>query len=289
MIKSWPNFLLVGAPKSGSTSVANYLNEHPKVFIPDEKELFYFASDAISKVTPNDPMYAAILKTAKLDKKSYFDTFKQSNKPFRGEATVHYLYHFDEVIPKVKEELGDIKIIILLRNPVHRAFSNFNYQQRGQVCSFEQALKQEAERKKLGYNSFWYYKEGGLYYRPVKNYLENFSSVHVCFYEDLKKDPAKFMKQIYSFLGVDETFVPNLQKVHNKTVVPKNRLVHLLLYAKHRLGFRLRLPSAIRKRLYKESNKKLSPQTEKQLKEWFAEDVEKLEKLLNVELSAWYK
>lgn len=284
-----PNFLLVGAPKTGSTSVAKYLAEHPDIFIPEQKELFYFIKDSLREVSKKDPMYDAVMSRAIIDRDAYFSMFENAKEQLRGEATVHYLYHHDEVIPRVKAELGDIKIILLLRNPVNRAFSNFNYQQRGQTCSFEEALDLESERKAKGYNSFWYYKEVGLYSKPVAHYMKAFSSVKVCLFEDMKADPLNFMKELYTFLGVDASFTPNVSEVHNKTNVPKNRLWHRLIHVKHRLGVNFHLPTGLKSAFYKESDRKLSRDTEKMLRSFFKNDIQQLEQLLGRNLSSWYQ
>ena len=119
-----------------------------------------------------------------------------------------YLYHYKEAIPKIKEYLGDIPIILVLRDPVNRAYSNYHYQGRGQINDFEKALELEEQRKNKSFCSLWYYKETGMYYEPVKAYLENFSKVKVFLFEDLIADPKSFMGETYDFLGAEKSFSP---------------------------------------------------------------------------------
>lgn len=283
-----PNFLLIGAPKTGSTSVARYLSEHPDIFIPEQKELFYFIKDSLLKVSKADPMYDALMKHAVIQSYQYYGIFDRSSKRMKGEATVHYLYHHDEVIPRVKAELGDIKIILLLRDPVKRAFSNYNYQQRGQTCSFEEALELESKRKENGYNSFWFYKEVGLYSKPVRHYLEEFSEVRVCLFDDLKENPAKVMRDLYEFLEVDSSYLPDTTQVHNKTNVPKNKLWHKIIHAKHKLGINLHLPDNLRRLFYEQSDRKLKTQTESKLRTFYKEDLQIVENLIGRDLKKWY-
>lgn len=289
-----PNFIIVGAPKAGTTSIANYLSQHPDIFISKEKEPFYFLPDILKETSKSDPMYESIEKKAHLDRESYYGLFEESNSEHKlGEATVHYLYHYKEVIPRIKQELGDISIIIILRNPVERAFSNYKYQSRGQIVSFEKALELEEERKLKGYNSFWFYKEVGLYYLPVKSYLENFSNVKVCFFEDFKDHPVRFMQDLYQFLDVDNSFTPDITVQHNITMVPKNKLLHFLFFVKHRLGIKKIFPKRMRAKmaesLFKKNNEKLSPDTYRKLQQFYKEDIVKLEELLGKDLSKWYK
>jgi hypothetical protein len=291
---SKPNFLIIGAPKAGTTSIANYLGEHPEIFMPCEKEPFYFISDTVRRINPKDPMLDSIMNKARLTSVEYYKLFENvNNEKLIGEATVHYLYHYEEVIPKVKSELGDIPIIIVLRNPSLRAFSNYKYQSRGQIVSFEKALKLEESRKDMGYNSFWYYKGTGNYFDPVNAYLQNFSNVYICFFEDLKNDSSKFMEDIFSFLKVNSKFSPNLSEKYNPTVVPRNSFIHKLFFIKHRLGIKFNLPNNIKTKLksttFRENTQKINVDTLEYLKTYFKPNIQKLEKLIEKDLSNWYE
>lgn len=288
-----PNFLLVGAPKAGTTSIAAYLDEHPDILISKEKEPFYFLPNILIDTNKKDPMYESIRSRAHLDKLAYYSLFNNYNaEKAIGEATVHYLYHYKEVIPRVLEELGDVKIIIVLRDPSLRAFSNYTYQSRGQLNSFEEALELESYRKEQGYNSFWFYKEVGLYYNPVKAYLENFTNVHVCYFEDFLKNREGFIKEMYNFLEVDTGFLPDVSTNYNPTLVPKNKIFKTLIFVKHKLKLKNLLPQKWKKRIYAgmmtKNSERLNPETHSRLKSFFKTDIQKLERLLNVDLSSWY-
>ncbi|MDG2357845.1 MAG: sulfotransferase [Polaribacter sp.] len=293
MSKIIPNFLLVGAPKAGTTSIANYLNEHPDIFISEEKEPFYFLPNILTDTNKKDPMYDSIKRRAHLSDTEYYGLFSNAKSEKKiGEATVHYLYHFNEVIPRVKKELGDIDIIIVLRNPIARAFSNYKYQNKGQIVSFEKALKLEEHRRENNYNSFWFYKEVGKYYAPVKEYLSSFSRVHICFFEDFKENPINFMQNMYSFLLVNNEFEPNISIKHNPTMVPKNKILHFLFYFKNRYVIKNIFPKRIRhflqNQFFKKNNTKLTTETSDRLKDYFKPDIKELEQLLNSDLSKWY-
>jgi len=294
MKENKPNFLLIGAPKAGTTSISRYLAEHPEIFISEEKEPFYFIAKTVNSISENDPMLKGILEKAHLSKSEYYGLFENVNDEKRiGECTVHYLFHYDEVIPRVKEELGDIPLVLVLRNPAERAFSNYKYQSKTQIISFEEALLLEEERKTLGFNSFWYYKEVGKYYKPVRAYLENFSKVYVCFFEDLKDNPESFMKEIFKFLEVDDKFSPNFQVRHNPTLVPKNRVLQALYFFKNKHQISFMLPKRVKEVLepivLKKNKSKMNSKTNKELKLFFKEDVKKLENLLKKDLRKWYE
>ncbi len=292
--KNKPNFLMVGAAKSGTTSIAAYLNEHPEIFIPETKEPKYFLYDIFKDINKKDPMYDMLMQTSVLEWEDYLKLYEVTvpEVKYFGDASVQYLYHYDTVIPKVKEKLGDIPIIIILRNPVDRAYSNYKYQAAGQIISFEQALEEEEKIKREKYNSFWYYKGLGMYSKQVKAYKNNFSQVYIGLYDDFKSDPVNFMQELYTFLQVDRNFIPETTKKHNVRDVPINKLVHYLYYFKRQKKLELNLlplsvRSFLKKSLFIKSNKKMSFATEQELKRYYKEDVRSLEKIIGRDLSVW--
>lgn len=283
------NFLLVSAPKSGSTSVAKYLNDHPEIFIPENKELFYLIADTIKKTSKIDPLYDSIFNKAILEKEAYDTLFRSHNSKIKGEATVHYLYHFKEVISKTKKEYGDIKIIILLRNPTERAFSNYNYLKKEQIITFEKALELEETRRERGYNSFWYFKSLGNYFKAVKAYTQNFSCVKVVLFEDLIEDPLALMQELYSFLGVNVNFIPNVNKIYNPTLIPKNKLIHILFFWKRHLGIQVPFLKKFKSKLLKTPETKMKQKTKSELIEYYKPNILKLQLLINKDLLSWLK
>jgi len=294
-ITKLPNFLIVGTAKAGTSSVAKYLTSHPEVFIPELKEPRYFLHDVFEEVSKEDPMFNYLMESSVLDWNAYVDLYKQadSRATMFGDASIQYLYHHNTVIPKIKEKLGDVPIIIVLRDPVKRAFSNYKYQSNIEFLSFEEALNKEDEKKEKKYNSFWFYKDMGLYYNQVKAYIESFSNVHVCLYDDLIKSPEQFMGDIYAFLNIDNITAVDYTKRHNETVVPKNKPLQYINYIRNRFGIQLNfVPEKYRnalKNLFFQKNKEKIPQEEAQfLLPFFIDDIKKLEKLIDRDLSHWY-
>lgn len=293
-----PNFLIVGAPKAGTTSIAKYLGEHPEIFISKEKEPFYFLSKTVNNLPKDDPMHRVIKKKFHGTPKEYYSLFDNVHCEKKiGEATVHYLFHYKEVIPRVKEELGDIPIIIVLRNPSNRAYSNFNYQLGNGAekpgTTFEEGLKLEEQRKSKCFNSFWYYKEVGKYYLPVKSYLDNFSKVYVCTFEDFKKEPTEFIQGMFKFLNVDKDFIPNFEIKYNPTIKPKNYLFQWLFFLKIKYNLRLGLPLVIKnrlaKRIFEPYESTINSNTLEYLQKYYETDIKKLEALLSRDFTIWFK
>lgn len=289
-----PNFLLIGAPKAGTTSIAAYLNEHPDIFISKEKEPFYLISDTVKNISQNDPMFSIIMKKARLTWDEYLELFNDTNKKLRGEATVHYLYHYDTVIPNIKDKLGDIPIVIVLRNPVTRAFSNFSYLNNVELNDFETSLDLEDERKSRGWNSFWFYKSSGQYCTSVSAFLDNFTKVYIVTYEDFRADNVGFMQNIYSFLGADSNFIPNIQRKHNTTMIPKNKFLHIIYFFKNRYKVVSKiLPISVKKYFKKYAfvvnNTKMNNKTKKRLYAFFENDIVCLEKRIGRKMNEWKK
>ena len=204
--KMYLNFLIVGAAKSGTSSLHNYLNQHPDVFMPSYnkvgmkvKEPRFLIKDLVEHRLHNGVWT--------------FDEYqllfnKVTDEKAIGESTVLYLYYFEEAIKNIKYRLDkNTRIIIMLRNPVDRAFSAYNHVARSvkEQLSFEEALEIEHERLELDptLTPMVMYKDMGLYCNMVKAYLDNFENVHIIMYEDFKNDTAKEVKKTLEFLGLD--------------------------------------------------------------------------------------
>ena len=126
-----PNFLIVGAAKSGTTSLYAYLKQHPDIFMPEWKELSFFSGDEYT------PLH-------KVKKPRYYRTVfaGAKNESAIGEASTSYLYD-QTAAAAIKAKLGNIKIIIVLRDPVSMSYSLYSHQVRkeGETAdSFEEAL-----------------------------------------------------------------------------------------------------------------------------------------------------
>ena len=195
-----PNLLIVGAAKSGTTSLHNYLNQHPSVFMCSPKEPHFLINKEIGeqripKGVLNIEDYKALFKEA-------------SNKLYRGESSVMYLL-FDLAIKNINKELSkDVKIIIMLRNPVERAYSGYQHVKRYNLMeslSFEKALDQSENRYHNTSNMTpaSRYLELGMYFEQVKRFIEEFDNVHVIIYDDYKNYFNSEIDNVFKFLDLD--------------------------------------------------------------------------------------
>lgn len=217
-----PDFFIVGAPKCGTTSIYDYLSQHPEIFMA-KKELHFFASDLITPwLKLADPQDTYL---------SYFTAAK--NEKRLGDASVWHLYS-EKAAYSIKKFCPTASIIILLRNPVDMLYSYHSFFYRlgkEDIANFEVALEVEDERKQGLRLPKWLYNNNigeffpveGLFYREVvkyssqvKRYLECFGreNVHVIIFDDLKKNTAEVYKQTLIFLEVTDNFEPEI-KVKN--------------------------------------------------------------------------
>jgi hypothetical protein len=200
-----PSFFIVGAARSGTTSLYCWLKQHPDVFLPEEKEPSYFCH------TYGIRDWAKYL--------SLFEAGK--NKTAIGEASTSYLTS-PESAEWIRKELSNVRIIILLRNPLERAFSLYNWMvMHGYewLPTFEIAIQEEDNRfsdlcfRKENPQYFWNYMyyRSGLYCTQVKRYLDVFGrdAVRIFFFEDLRARPHQVYEEVCELLAISTEFVPS--------------------------------------------------------------------------------
>ena len=225
----FPNFFIVGTPKAGTTSLFRYLDEHPEVFMCPIKEPNYFAYDLLVE----QGIYYSEKGVG--HKKDYERLFQDvvSEKAV-GEASVSYLF-YEKVPARIKAAAPDAKIIVILRNPVERAFSHYLMDlQLGYVTlSFEDIVCRRIGHPKL---SLYYqqFVELGFYFEQVKRYLDIFGEeqVRVFINEDLKEDTSQVLLSVYDLLDITPHFMPAVKKQYNVYQKSRNKLVKHLYRVK---------------------------------------------------------
>ena len=283
------DFFIVGAPKAGTTSLYKYLNQHQDVVMSSVKEPNYFSNEELES---QDLYYASKNIT---DEKDYHSLFQANGEKKKlGEASVSYLFY-----PKVSKRIftynKDAKMIIILRNPVDRAYSHYKMDFRlGFVKrDFEDLVLNNNQEGSLFYQQ---YIDLGLYHLQVKSYIDEFGSTNVCvmFYEDLKKDRATFVNNIFSFLNLKSDSNINFNLKYNKSKLPSNNFMRYLysislVRKTASFLFNERLINFINKNFFRESNQEIESKVRHKLNQVFLNDIFMLEKLLNKDLSSWKK
>jgi len=289
-----PNFLIVGAAKSGTTSLYRYLCQHPDIFMPEWKELSLFIGD------PFGPLH-------RVKKPAYYHIAfsRAQTQTAVGEASTSYLY--DKSAPGlIYDALGEIKILIILRDPVKMSYSLYNHQVRKEgetLKTFEEALAAETNRmndlkfkqKCYGWHANYYYFKRSQYFEQVKRYLDIFprENIKIVVFEEFIKNTLNSVQDIFKFLRVDHTFVPEI-RVHNPAggiiSIPKfwSDIGLFLKTAQFVFSKNLlrKIPHLIRNKDRKPAGS-INPETKIKLKEKCLEDICRLEQLIGRDLLVW--
>ena len=219
------DFLVVGAAKSGTTTLFETLSRHPGIFIPQLKECRYFSCMHGEFAGPK-PQYANSVIRSLEEYRALFNKSKPDQ--LRGDISPDYLYYYRNAVPKILNEIhAQVPIIIVLRNPIDRAYSNYlHYIHDGrEKLSFEDALYAEEKRRAANWAWGWNYIDVGLYAHQVKAYTDNFEHVLLLlFEEDVVTGQA--VEKILNFLNL--SFLPEIPAdIHtNVSGYPKNSLLH---------------------------------------------------------------
>ena len=310
-----PNFFIVGAAKSGTTSLYNYLDQHPDVYMSPIKEPHYFSKDI--KMSDFNEEYkkrvefdiSSYLSKDKLEKKhilhienldDYLQLFRENNnEKCLGEVSNGYLFS-KVAAQEIYDFNPNAKIIIILRNPIERAFSHWIMGiQLGIVKnkSFFEQTKNDYSHSKKGWGQSHLFIELGLYYEQIKRYFDVFPSenIKVFIFDDLKNNSKNVKNELFDFLNIGKLESIDFTKKYNVTRLPKNKLISMITnnrFIKNSLRGILTENRKIflKNMLYsKDSIPILTNNDRHKLLPYFINDIKKLEKLLERKLDSWYE
>jgi hypothetical protein len=295
------DFLVAGAARSGTTSLHSYLMQHPQIFLPGIKEPGFFVFEGKHEKYVKGKFAFAIR-----DFNVYERLFKSAGpSQIIGEMSTPYLYQYQKSIAAIEKYFPDyrkIKIVILLRDPAARAFSQYMWRVRDgrEPLNFEEAVNAERKRMVDGYSFDYFYVDRGFYFNQVKAFLENFDDVHIILFEEFKKDPKPVLKELCRFLDVDDQFEFRREQTQNESSAPRSRLLSRWVTTESKMKFKIwySLPDAARKKirnLFSKLNGDVRAKIEmdsamrEKLVKVYREDILLLEKLINRDLSLWLK
>ena len=212
------------------------------------------------------------------------------------EVSPSYLY-FSQVSARIFSELEPPKILVLLRNPLHKAYSQYRHllSKGRETLPYYEALQAEEQRKQQGWGDMWRYAESSLYAPGLARYLEVFGRTAVLPIQSERffADPLSILPRIFRFLDVDETFAPDVSVVHNQSYTPRSRgMAAFLNQGGRRLRHRLpqRYRGAVRQRL-EQANAGADPAADARavayLRDYFAADIRETERLLGWQ-TGWF-
>lgn len=297
-----PNFLIIGAAKCGTTSLWRQLQQHPQIFMHPKKQLNFFALEG-ECVDFRGPGY----RDSTLHSITTIDAYRAqfsgvTHETAVGESSNWYIYH-PKAAERIRYHLPEVKLVAVLRHPAERAYSRFLHmvrEGREQITDFAQALDVEEKRIRENWWLDFHYLNVGLYHAQLERYFELFprSQIKIYLHEDLKTDPLGVLRDLFGFLGVDDTFRPDTTVKYNVSGIPKNKTLHSFLQNLRRVrpivervlpeGQRrhvLRIASAVNNRNL--AKPPLSPDLRQALVEGYREDTLKLQDLIQRDLSAW--
>jgi hypothetical protein len=257
-----PDFLIAGAAKAGTTSLYHYLKGHPRIFLPEMKEPYFFTLYGTqTPVQPDLPPWTIA------DYSRLFDGAAEDAS--LGEATPRYLFQFETSIANIKkiykEEYQRLKIIVILRNPVDRAWSYYMLlRKRGYDLDFFRACRAKlAEEGKADPSQLDFIREG-LYHDQIEAFRKSFPRMKVLFFENFNEKREVILRELFGFLGLEETdFMPdNVGEVYNISGRPKGPLSNRVFRFLHgesavkRLGKRL-VPYDLRQALMSQISRRI--------------------------------
>lgn len=292
-----PNFLIIGAPKCGTTTLHYVLSQHPQIFMCPVKEAgFFWAYD--QDVRLQGPGADKLRNRLVSDRQAYEKLFASvSGQPAVGESSVRYIYT-PSAPRNIHALIPQARLVAILRQPAERAYSAFNHNRRDglEPCpDFASAIADDLAGKRLDWQ-FCRYLNRGLYAESLRRYFEYFdrSQMHLTLMEDLIQDPGAYFRSLFGFLGVDSAFEPDLSQKHNRTGIIRNPALRFVWTRSSRLRSALRplidprLRHAAFEWVIKDVVKEpMPPETHARLTEYYRDDILDLQELLGRDLSHW--
>ena len=292
-----PSFFIIGAPKCGTTSLAGWLADHPRVFMSPWKEPRYFDRDLRTRMRIGSREYGSLFRGAAEDHLAV------------GEATVWYLFS-SQAVPNIERELSGSRYVVMIRNPVDMASSlheQMSLHQVEHITDFADAWEHSPVRRAGKGVRRWVVEPRLLDYQHVCRLGEQLERLYdrvpeervlVLILDDIKADPRREYLRVLEFLGL-----PDDQRVSFPARNPAKRVrwqglqlgIVFGMKAERVIRGRLGLPP-VHSRLLRALNDlnktprqrpAMEPTLRARLTEYFAEDMHRLERLLGRELSAW--
>jgi len=301
-----PDFLVIGAPKAGSTALHVALHRHPQIYMSATKEPKFFLTDGPppSKGGPGDAKTYREHVWRRDDYEALFDPAPPGTR--RGESTTLYL-GTPAAHRRIAAAVPEARLVAILRDPVDRAHSNWTHLFSAGLepeSDFLKACSLEPERLAKGWAPFWGYTTLGRYGEQLTSLFDHFprDQVLVLTYRELRNDPAATLDRICAHIGVETGIVTEIPSENVTAAVspsPVNQALRRVLRTGSGIGDRLArvLPDAARERvsgtttrlLQREQRRRLplTPEQHAALVPAFDEDIRRLESLLGRSFDHW--
>jgi hypothetical protein len=291
-----PTFLIVGAGRSGTTTLYQALRRHPQVFMSPVKEPSYFVY--CDRQLPDGPGAGWVRETAVTTLEEYEALFAEAGGARAiGEASPRYLS--SAAAPeRIHALLPEVRLVAILRNPVDRAFANYlGFRRDGfdPAPTFDAALDDQERRRREGW-AFGAFLDFGLYARQLERYRRLFGQqqLRVYLFEDLVDAPAALSRDLLEFIGVDPEAALDLSERHGRTGELRGPLLGWLWRHSTRVRALVRpaVPLALRDAAFAwvmrgQRKPEMTASQRDRLLDFYADDITRLQELLQRDLSAW--
>ena len=294
------DFFCVGVAKAGTTTLHDLLGLQDKISLPARKETNYFSFGLQGKPAFTGPLdHSSVNEPTITSFEEYVNDFDESEGCLIGEICPSY--SLDGVAANIYDHNPQAKIIILLREPVSRAYSNYQHlvrDGRERDC-FEDALAAEDDRLTQGWEWFWGLKQNSFYFDLVTEYVETFgrANVKIIFFEDFVKNQEHHVKDVMDFIGLDPSTARHEEFDSNKSgvVSGKWKFLHRALLSEGIINSTLRviLPLSLPKKLgllfkrFSTVKGEVSTETKAALSGEFSSDLTQLNELIGGRVSEW--
>lgn len=299
-MKTCPDFFVIGAGRSGTTSLHRYLSQHPQLFLAPKNPSFFYACDLTGTVLEKNLDRFPPYFVSSADK--YHDLFSKAPAGYMtGEVSPVYLAS-TQVAPRIARHNPSAKLIAILRNPVDRVYSRYVARHRDgldRTPTFEDLVNRELQEPVVRDDAHASYLPGGMTSHFLETYCGLFprKNIAIYFYEDFAAGTGAVMKEICGFLGVAADFEFDVSRIHNRGGGRiKNRGLGKIWAASEPLRRALRplLPrrfcdEAFRKVTAKTERVSIRPETRKKLVDVYRKDIERLQGMTGRDLSAWLR
>ena len=282
-----PNFLIVGAPKSGTTSLYHYLGQHPDISFPEMKEPKYF-SFASERLNSDNKFIKNLNRFTIKTEAEYLELFKSLNSRCIGEASPQY-FASPQAPERIASFNSEMKILLLLRNPAIRAYSPWKHNRQNRVekiANFKKAFFLSGKRDPNSENIYTNYFEDGLYAKHLNNYINFFPvrQIHIVFFDDFISSPEKTLKDVIGFLDPSIPIIKlkTTSVYMSTTYSPKYPIIERIAKLT-----KFRFPNLSNNL---QSFNKIGPiktESYKLLLEYYLEDIKQLEAMTGRDLSNW--
>ncbi|MFD2091531.1 sulfotransferase [Blastococcus deserti] len=296
-----PTFLVAGAARSGTTGLVEGLRSNPAVFVTSPKEPHYFALHGQQPDfrAPGDAQ--TINSVAVTDRQAYLDLYPRSSPHLAlGDASVSTLYYHERALPEIRALNPDMRVVVLLREPVERAYSSHQYlRARGfEPCEdFLAAVAEEPRRRAENWHHLWHYTAMSQYSEAVAALQAELAPGHlgIWFYDDLERDFAGTVSQVLRFIGVppvqgEGEQIPRVNTSGKPRFEPLQRAIWWATrHEALRSGVKRVTSFRFRERVRRMTLRREGPPAEAyaQLRPLFADDLARLRKLLPEPHPAW--